>query len=583
MSVSADCDLPLTVEEAARAIREGALTSVELTTALLERADRLDPRLGTYLARFDDTALAAARTADRELAEGLDRGPLHGIPVGIKDIFPTTEGPTTAQSAALDAGWGGGVDAPAVARLRAAGAVITGKVTTMELTLGTPDPAKPFPSPRNPWDLARWPGGSSSGSGNGVAAGLFLASLGSDTGGSIRLPAAFCGVTGLVPTYGVVPRTGAVPLAWTIDRVGPLARSVHDCAAVLDAIAGPDGLDRTCMARGEPLLGPAGTELAGTGLVGTALPGAGLDGIRIGVVREGHFPAGIDDGVRATFDAAVSVLEGLGAVVTVETLPYQDEGLAASLLLTATEAFTFHRTALGQRWEDFGRPARRSLAAGGLSSGADYVQAQRVRAIIADAVAALFEKVDLLATPTSVIGAVRYDEHGEVALEETVGRVFTPYWNLMGNPLLAFPIGFTADGLPLSLQLAAAPLAEPLLVRAGQAYQQVTDWHLRQPPLVTGDPERLPASSPPPSDHRSADAVAPTPTPTPSTETPGPDVAAVARRLADLGVHPTEPEVRAIAAAWIAGAPFREALWAMGGPDGPEPAVAFSADRRLPH
>src|SRR6185437_12844060 len=231
-------DIPLSITEAATQLRDGSLSSADLTAAVLQRADRLDGALGTYLARFNDRAMASAEQADADLARGLDRGPLQGIPLGIKDIIAAADGPTTANSLVLDEAWGAGRDAPVVARLRAAGAVITGKVTTMEFAIGAPDPSKPFPLPRNPWDTRTWPGGSSSGTGSGVAAGLFLGGLGTDTGGSIRLPAAFCGVSGLMPTFGRVPKSGCAPLGYSLDHIGPLARTAEDCAAMLQVLAG---------------------------------------------------------------------------------------------------------------------------------------------------------------------------------------------------------------------------------------------------------------------------------------------------------------------------------------------------------
>jgi aspartyl-tRNA(Asn)/glutamyl-tRNA(Gln) amidotransferase subunit A len=243
---------PLTLSEAAEQLRSGQVTSEVLTRTVLERADRLDDRLGTYLARFDEEALASAKQADADFAAGVDRGPIQGIPVGIKDILAMAEGPTTAQSLVLDREWGAGRDAPVVARLKAAGAVITGKVTTMEFAIGMPDPTKPFPLPRNPWDTDTWPGGSSSGTGNGVAAGLFFAGIGTDTGGSIRIPAAYCGVSGLMPTFGRVPKSGCVPLGYSLDHIGPLARSARDCGAMLGAIAGYHPSDPTAVDRPVP-------------------------------------------------------------------------------------------------------------------------------------------------------------------------------------------------------------------------------------------------------------------------------------------------------------------------------------------
>jgi aspartyl-tRNA(Asn)/glutamyl-tRNA(Gln) amidotransferase subunit A len=221
--------LPLTLTDAAMALREGTVTSVALTEAAIAAADAADETVGTYLTRFNEYALERAATADAELARGEDRGPLHGIPFGVKDILAMAEGPTTAQSLILDRSWGAGKDAPTVARVKAAGAVITGKTTTMEFACGIPDATKPFPIPRNPWNLDTWAGGSSSGTGSGVAAGMFLAGLGTDTAGSIRIPAAFCGVSGLMPTFGRVPKSGCVPLGYSLDHVGPMARSARDC------------------------------------------------------------------------------------------------------------------------------------------------------------------------------------------------------------------------------------------------------------------------------------------------------------------------------------------------------------------
>ncbi|MCA9847480.1 MAG: amidase, partial [Dehalococcoidia bacterium] len=226
-------EIPLTITEAGEAIRAGKLTSLELTEACLERADYLDGRLGVFITRMTDTALAAAKQADADFAAGVDRGPLQGIPIGVKDIIATKDAPTTAQSMVLDPAWGEGQDAPVVARLREAGAVIVGKTSTMEFAIGMPDASKPFPVPRNPWNPETWPGGSSSGSGAGVAAGLFLGALGTDTGGSVRIPAAFCGITGMKQTHGLVPKAGCAPLGYSLDHIGPMTRSARDAAAML--------------------------------------------------------------------------------------------------------------------------------------------------------------------------------------------------------------------------------------------------------------------------------------------------------------------------------------------------------------
>jgi aspartyl-tRNA(Asn)/glutamyl-tRNA(Gln) amidotransferase subunit A len=466
-------EIPLTVEAAAAALRTGELTSVGLTAACLARADALDPELGTYLARFDDAALSAAATADAELAEGVDRGPLQGIPVGMKDILAMPEGPTTAQSLVLDREWGAGKQGPVVRRLKEAGAVITGKVSTMEFACGMPDPEKPFPLPRNPWDLSTWPGGSSSGTGSGVAAGMFLTGIGTDTGGSIRIPAAFCGVSGLMPTYGRVPKSGCVPLGFTLDHIGPLARSAWDCAAMLQVLAGYDPSDPNCVDRPVP---DYAAELD-----------AGVDGLRIGVMRDHHFPDGTDAAVGPAFDAALAVLADQGAILVDVSIPYYLEVCAALMVTASAEMGAYHYPDMTSRWGDYFAATRLGLGRGALASGADYVQAQRVRRVGQLALAELFTTVDVIVTPTSSSGATSYEEILDPDADPMAlfQKVFTAYWDAVGNPALVVPMGFTAPGLPLSLQLAAKPFDEATLLRVGHAYQSDTDFHLQIPELAT--------------------------------------------------------------------------------------------------
>src|ERR1700730_662908 len=303
--------IPLTVTDAAEQLRAGKVTSVELTTEMLARADTLDPKTGTYIARFDDYALAKAEEADKDFSNGVDKGPYQGAPIGIKDILAMAEGPTTANSLILDRDWGAGKDGPVVARLKAAGAVITGKLTTSEFAIGSPDSSKPFAIPKNPWNLDRSPGGSSAGTGNGIASGLIMAGIGTDTGGSIRIPAAWNGVTGLMPTFGRVPKSGCVPLGYSLDHIGPLARSARDCAAMLSIIAGYHPSDESCVDR--PVDDYVG-----------ALTGD-LTGVRIGVERAHHFPADADPALVGCFDAALSALESLGAELIEITLPHYHE------------------------------------------------------------------------------------------------------------------------------------------------------------------------------------------------------------------------------------------------------------------
>jgi aspartyl-tRNA(Asn)/glutamyl-tRNA(Gln) amidotransferase subunit A len=465
-------EIPLTVTEAAAQLRAGELTSTALTEAVLARADVLDGDLGTYIARFDESALAAAAAADRDFAAGVDKGPYQGVPVGIKDILADKTGPTTAQSLILDPGWGEGKDSPVTARLKAAGAVITGKTTTMEFATGLPDASKPFPLPRNPWSLDHWSGGSSSGTGSGVAAGLFLAGIGTDTGGSIRGPSNFCGISGLKPTFGRVPKSGCTPLGYSLDHIGPMTRSARDCATMLAVIAGYDPSDECCADR--PVDDYVG------GLTGS------LAGVRIGVERAHHFPPEADPALRGAFDAAVDALVALGADVVEVSLPYYDEMRAALMVTSRAEALAYHRADLRERWGDYFEATRLGVARGVMGSGADYVQAQRVRRLTQRRLADLFGEVDAVVGPTSATPATAYADLRDRMIDGGAMRLsFTSYWNAMGLPALVTPMGFNAAGLPLSLQIAGRPFEEALVLKVGDAFQQVTDWHLQVAPLVT--------------------------------------------------------------------------------------------------
>jgi aspartyl-tRNA(Asn)/glutamyl-tRNA(Gln) amidotransferase subunit A len=512
---------PLTIEDAARELRAGTVSSVELTRAALARADEVDPLIAAYLTRFDASALARAEAADRELARGEDRGPLHGVPFAVKDILAMAEGPTTAQSVVLDPAWGAGKDGPVVRRLREAGAVLTGKTTTMEFAIGIGDPAKPFPVPRNPWDVERWPGGSSSGTASGIAAGLFYGGIGTDTGGSIRIPSAFCGVTGLLPTFGRVPKTGCVPVAWSLDRIGPLARTAGDCALVLEAIAGFDPSDESSSRRPVDGYRPGARE--------------DLTGVRVGVMRELVEIEGADPALRGRFEDALAALEARGAVLRDVTVPYWSEVTIALLVALVSEPLAYHRNDLGPRWEDYYPGTRTSVALGALFSAADYVQAQRVRRVAQRKLAALFDEVDVIACPTAAVGAPRLDALDPKRLIDLAAYINTGYWAATGNPVLSMPIGHTATGgLPLAIQLAGRPFEEALLCRIGQAYQSGTDWHreVAQPRAAAGD--GIAPSAPPAPDPSAPDAPA------------SPHADAVRDRLAVAGLEPSPDDLASL-------------------------------------
>jgi aspartyl-tRNA(Asn)/glutamyl-tRNA(Gln) amidotransferase subunit A len=415
--------------------------------------------------------LSAAEAADAALAAGEVVGPLHGIPIGIKDLITTAEGPTTAQSLVHDTGSFTG-DAEVVRRLRGAGAIIMGKLSTCEFALGMPDETKPFPLPRNPWSLDHWAGGSSSGSGSAVAIGAVLGALGTDTGGSIRCPSAYCGITGLLPTFGRVPKSGCIPLSYSLDHIGPMARSVRDCALMLEVMAGPHESDPTSLI--EPV--PSFT----AGMTGD------LSGVRIGVDRLDEYGGKVEDTALGTvFEEAVSVLADRGAEIVAVRLPFYPEMTTAAWLIMMGEALAYHRDDLREQWDRFGASTRQTLMTGTLYSASDYVQAQRARRAGQRALAALYRDVDLVVTPTLAAGAVPLTAlGGSVSVDcDFLEGIYTSYWDATGNPVVAMPIGFTGNGLPLSMQVAGRPFDEQLVLAAGDAYQQHTNWHLRMPSL----------------------------------------------------------------------------------------------------
>lgn len=461
-------ELPLTIADAAAALRSGEVTSVQLTEAALARADEIDSLIGCYLYRGDDAALARAKQADDELARGDDRGPLHGIPLGVKDIVATADCPTTAQSLVLDPAWGDQGDAPVVARLRAAGAVLTGKTSTMEFAIGLPDPSKPFPVPRNPWNLDRWAGGSSSGTANGVATSLFYGGVGTDTGGSIRMPAALCGVTGLKPTFGRVPKAGVVPLAWSLDHVGPLARSARDCALMLDVMAGHDARDPLCL--DAPM--PSGGYTA-------ALDGS-LDGVRVAVQRKHHVDAPfVEPSAIARFEEAVEALAAGGAVVEEVDIPAFDILNEAVPPLFMAEAFAYHRRMMQTRWDDYFSTTRVMVASALFYTATDYVQARRVRNHVRADVDRLLQHFDVIATPTAGAGAPAAE--GLDFAAALMLPVFTGPWDALGLPAISVPCGFTDDGLPVGLHLGGRHLDEAGVLHVADAYQHVTGWHTQVP------------------------------------------------------------------------------------------------------
>lgn len=463
-----------TITEAAAALRAGQTTSVALAREAIAVADAHDEAVGTFIVRYNQQALEAAEAADAAFAAGVDKGPLQGIPLGVKDIITTREGPSTAQSLVLDPQWGLDLgDAVVVSRLREAGALIMGKLTTCEFAIGMPDFERPFPIPRNPWNLDYWPGGSSSGSGSGVASGMVLGALGTDTGGSIRIPASYCGVSGLMPTFGRVPKSGCAPLGYSLDHIGPLTRTARDAALMLSVLAGADSSD------------PCTVEVPVPDYL-TGLSGD-LSGLRIGVQRLEQYAGDDEDPALARcFADAVGALAAAGADVVEIDLPFYGELTGACFLILVAEAVAYHMPDLQSRWVDYAPGTRKMLGMAFSLSAADFVQAQRARRVGQRAVTALFNDVDLIVTPTTSGVATRLDGLDRV-LSEGLRSIHTPYWDSTGNPVISIPMGFGTDDMPLGLQIAGRAFDEANVLRAADAFQQRSDWHLRKPDLVVAN------------------------------------------------------------------------------------------------
>jgi aspartyl-tRNA(Asn)/glutamyl-tRNA(Gln) amidotransferase subunit A len=465
-----------TLAEAARQLRAGEVTSVALTEACLRRIEQVDGVLKACVTVMADAALQQARAADAALAAKRVRNPLHGLPLAIKDLFATKGVRTTAGSGVL-ADWIPGEDATAVTKLAEAGAIALCKTNTHEFAYGTLTPPT-----RNPWDTARAPGGSSGGTAAAVASGEALGGLGTDTGGSIRIPAGFCGVTGLKPTYGLVGRGGIVSLSESYDHAGPIAWTVEDCALLLDAIAGYDPTDPD--SADVPLLDFAAA------LGDRLTPEDAARGTRIGI-PDRFFSDGLQDDVAAALEATRATFERLGAALVEVAMPDGvDDLLSVYRAVQRPEAYTYHTDMgwLAERADRYRAETLANLKLGAEYTATDYIRAQQRRRAFTDAMRAVLRQVDVLLTPTLAIPAPLADEYDTafVVRGQTLegGSLrFTLPFNLTGQPTLSIPCGFSADGLPIGAQLVAAHFNEPTLLRISHAYQRVTDWHTRRPVL----------------------------------------------------------------------------------------------------
>ncbi len=479
----------LSLIEARQRLRAGEISTIELTRAHLERIRALDSQVRAYLTVTEERALAAAEEADRRLSEG-DDAPLLGLPLAIKDVL-TTEGIVTTAGSRILEGFVPPYTATAVQRLLDAGAVLLGKTNTDEFAMGSSTENSGYFPTHNPWDVQRVPGGSSGGSAAAVAARMALGALGTDTGGSVRQPAAFCGVSTIKPTYGRVSRYGLIAFASSLDQVGAFGRTVEDAALLLGVMAGHDPHDSTS------LYAPVPDYLA-------ALSGD-VAGLRVGVPRE-YFIEGIQPEVEQAVRAAIAQLEALGAEVRAISLPHTEHALPVYYLVAPSEASanlarfdgvrygpraqgrTLWETYKATRGQGFGAEVKRRIMLGtyALSAGyydAYYLKAQKVRTLIKQDFDRAFADVDVIATPTTPTTAFRIGEKTDDPLQMYLSDIFTLAASLAGIPGAVVPCGFDGQGLPIGLQILGPALGEATVLRTAHAYQQSTDWHTRKPPL----------------------------------------------------------------------------------------------------
>ena len=451
----------MSAASAAKAIAANELSPVELMAALLARIEQLDPRLNAFIRLDGEAAMAAARTAEAEVAAGRLRGPLHGVPVGIKDIIDVAGLPTTGHSKIL-ADNVATSDSVCVSKLRGAGAIVLGKLSTHEFAIGGPSFDLPWPPARNPWNTDHHPG-------SGVAAGLFPMALGTDTGGSVRNPASCCGIVGLKPTYGLVSRRGVFPLSFTLDHVGPMTRTVADNALMLDVLAGYDPAD-------------PGSAATRRGHYGEGLE-RDMRGLRVGFVRHFHeIDQPADPEVTAALEHVARTLQLEGAEIRDIHLPTLGEFAAVNRVILQSEAWAIHGPWLRERPGDYGQLARRRLMAGAFFAAGDYVQAQRRRLEMIAAVEEALRDVDVLLCASSMDPACRIDSPADI--DRTYPRQARTPFNVTGHPALAMMAGVSVSGLPLSVQFVGRNFAEETLFQVARGWERAAGTDRKHPAIV---------------------------------------------------------------------------------------------------
>ncbi|MFQ5873470.1 MAG: amidase [Dehalococcoidia bacterium] len=471
----ADRELPFTpVSHLAHLLRERKLSPVELVQAYLERIDRIDGKVKAFITICREKALAAARDAEREITRGRYIGPLHGVPIGMKDQF-NTRGIRTTMGSNIYSEHIPQEDATVVQRLKQAGAIILGKLNMTEFAFG--DTRRyPYGTPRNPWDPDRSPGMSSSGSGIAVAAALSAATIGEDTGGSVRLPAAMCGVVGIRPTYGRVSRHGIFPMCWSMDSAGPMTRTVEDCALLLGIISGHDPQDRLS----SKLPVPDYTR----GL------GAGVKGMRVGYIREHTEAKELDEEIGAAVKQALEVLAGLGAQVEPVSIPLASLAGPIYIAICDSDAAEVHHKLLRVRAKEYDAATRTRLFAASLLPAILYHRAQRARELLRRQMLEAVKDLDVLVSPvtsapppTLAEAARPLESEADVRARIFGARFYTIPYSLAGLPAVSVPCGFTKTGLPIGLQIGGKAFDEATVLRVAAAYESATDWYTRRPDL----------------------------------------------------------------------------------------------------
>ncbi len=458
--------------ELSRLIQAKEVSPVELVEAHLARIDATEPLLNSFITLLPEEARAAAQKAETEIQRGNYRGPLHGIPVGLKDLFNTAGVRTTSGSRIFD-NFIPTEDCTVAARFLEAGAVLLGKLNMHQFAYGPTGENPDYGHMHNPWDPELVAGGSSGGSASAAAAGQCTITMGSDTGGSIRIPAALSGVVGHKPTYGLVSRHGLTPLSWSLDHPGPIVRTVEDAALTMNVIAGHDPKD---VASAQVAVPDYRVALSGD-----------VRGLRIGVPKE-YFEVPLDPEVGQAVRDALSVLETMGAVVTEVSFPMFHDSSPISTAVLMAEAAAYHRDLLASDADKLYPPVRLRLEGGLFISAADYLRAQQARTLFDREARQLLEQVDLLAGPTEPVTAPKLLATQVQVGEDTVGTVpaltqYTRAYNLTGFPAISVPCGFSSSELPIALQLAGRPFDDATVLRAAHAYEQATDWHRRRPPI----------------------------------------------------------------------------------------------------